>query len=161
MIDATTRAGFTSAAADHQPLRSSGNAQNVIPTMPTQPRAKLTPTDHSCNSGHNATANIHGMNAYGNASASPWASTGIAKGTVAEVLGGFEEVVLASVAGGEKVTVTGFVSFEQVQRKARTARNPQTGEAIQVKASKAPKVSVGASFKKVIKGEERAPKIRR
>lgn len=87
--------------------------------------------------------------------------TGIAKGTVAEVLGGFEEVIVAAVASGEKVTVTGFVSFEQVQRKARTARNPQTGEAIQVKASKAPKVSIGASFKKVIKGEEKAPKIRR
>ena len=37
--------------------------------------------------------------------------TGIAKGTVAEVLGGFEDVVLASVASGEKVTVTGFVSL--------------------------------------------------
>lgn len=87
--------------------------------------------------------------------------TGIAKSTVAEVLGGFEEVIVAAVASGEKVTVTGFVSFEQVQRKARTARNPQTGEPIQVKASKAPKVSIGASFKKVIKGEEKAPKIRR
>jgi DNA-binding protein HU-beta len=87
--------------------------------------------------------------------------TGIAKSTVAEVLNGFEEVVLASVAAGEKVTVTGFVSFDQVQRKARTARNPQTGEPIQVKASKAPKVSIGATFKKTVKGEEKAPRIRR
>ena len=87
--------------------------------------------------------------------------TGIAKSTVAEVLNGFEEVVLATVAGGDKVTVTGFVSFEQVQRKARTARNPQTGETIQVKAAKAPKVSIGATFKKTVRGEERAPKIRR
>ena len=78
--------------------------------------------------------------------------TGIAKGTVAEVLGGFEDVILASVASGEKVTVTVFVSFEQVQRKARTARNPQTGEPIQVKASKAPKVSIGSTFKKAVKG---------
>ena len=87
--------------------------------------------------------------------------TGIAKSTVQEVLNGFEEVIVATVAGGEKVTVTGFVSFEQVARKARTARNPQTGEAIQVKASKAPKVSIGASFKKFVKGDERPPKIRR
>ncbi|HEY8081044.1 MAG TPA: HU family DNA-binding protein [Acidimicrobiales bacterium] len=87
--------------------------------------------------------------------------TGIAKSTVGEVLNGFEEVVLASVAAGEKVTVTGFVSFDQVQRKARTARNPQTGEPIQVKASKAPKVSIGATFKKTVKGEEKAPRIRR
>ncbi len=59
---ASTRAGFTSAAADHQPLRSSGNAQNVIPTMPAQPTAKDTPTDHSCSNGQRTTANIHGMN---------------------------------------------------------------------------------------------------
>lgn len=78
--------------------------------------------------------------------------TGIARGTVNEVLNGLEEVVVASVAQGEKVTVTGFVSFEQVQRKARTARNPQTGEAIQVKASRAPKVSIGSTFKKAVKG---------
>ena len=81
--------------------------------------------------------------------------TGIAKSTVAEVLGGFEDVVVASVAAGEKVTVTGFVSFEQVQRKARTARNPQTGEPIQVKASKAPKVSIGATFKKASRARRR------
>lgn len=87
--------------------------------------------------------------------------TGIAKSTVAEVLGGFEDVVLDAVAKGEKVTVTGFMSFEQVQRKARTARNPQTGEPIQVKASKAPKVSIGASFKKVVKGQEKPPRINR
>lgn len=85
--------------------------------------------------------------------------TGNAKSTVAEVLAGLEDVVVATVSKGEKVALTGFVSFDRVDRKARTARNPQTGEAIQVKASKAPKVAAGASFKKVVKGEAAAPSI--
>ena len=85
--------------------------------------------------------------------------TGNAKSTVAEVLAGLEDVVVATVSKGEKVALTGFVSFDRVDRKARTARNPQTGAAIQVKASKAPKVAAGASFKKVVKGE--APGLQR
>jgi DNA-binding protein HU-beta len=78
--------------------------------------------------------------------------TGATKSTVSEVLGALEDVVVGNVSKGEKVVITGFVSFERVDRKARTARNPQTGEAIQVKASKAPKVSIGAAFKKAVKG---------
>jgi DNA-binding protein HU-beta len=41
----------------------------------------------------------------------------------------------------------GFISFEQTHRKARTARNPQTGAAIQVPATNAAKVSAGAKLK--------------
>jgi len=87
------------------------------------------------------------------------AHTGETAKTVATVLAGLEDVVYATVAGGEKVAITGFVSFDRVERKARTARNPQTGEAIQVKASKAPRVAAGAAFKKVVKGEVKAPKL--
>jgi DNA-binding protein HU-beta len=62
------------------------------------------------------------------------------------------ELVDAIVAeSGEKIVLSGFLSFERVERKARTARNPQTGEAIQVKASRAPKVSIGSTFKKAVK----------
>lgn len=74
------------------------------------------------------------------------------KSTVAKVIEELENVVVAQVKKGEKVAITGFVSFERVNRAARTARNPQTGEPINVAASKAPKVSAGASFKKAIKG---------
>ncbi len=81
--------------------------------------------------------------------------------TVATVLSGLEDVVFATVASGEKVAITGFVSFDRVERKARTARNPQTGEAIQVKASKAPRVSAGAAFKKVVKGEVKPTKLKK
>jgi DNA-binding protein HU-beta len=78
--------------------------------------------------------------------------TGATKNTVGEVIAALEDVVVHNVSRGEKVVITGFVSFERVERKARTARNPQTGEPIQVKASRAPKVSVGAAFKKAVKG---------
>ena len=80
------------------------------------------------------------------------AQTGQPKSTVAEVLGGFEDVVVATVKKGEKVALTGFVAFDRVDRKARTARNPRTGEEIKVPASKAPRLSAGASFKKAVKG---------
>ena len=74
------------------------------------------------------------------------------KTQVAEIIAALEDGVVANVKKGEKVAITGFVSFERVDRKARLARNPQTGEEIKVPASKAPKVSAGASFKKAIKG---------
>ena len=80
------------------------------------------------------------------------AESGATKNTVAEVLKAFEDVVVSNVSKGEKIVLSGFMSFERVERKARTARNPQTGEPIQVKASRAPKVSVGSTFKKAVKG---------
>jgi DNA-binding protein HU-beta len=80
------------------------------------------------------------------------AESGATKNTVAEVLKAFEDVVVSNVTRGEKVVLSGFLSFERVERKARTARNPQTGEPIEVKASRAPKVSIGSTFKKQVKG---------
>lgn len=78
---------------------------------------------------------------------------------VATVLNGTEDVVSATVKKGEKVTFTGFLSFERVDRKARKGRNPSTGESIRVKASKAPRVTAGRSFKKVVNGEAPAPRL--
>jgi DNA-binding protein HU-beta len=80
------------------------------------------------------------------------AESGATKNTVAEVLKALEDVVVSNVSRGEKIVLSGFLSFERVERKARTARNPQTGEPIQVKASRAPKVSIGSTFKKAVKG---------
>ena len=79
------------------------------------------------------------------------AESGATKNVVAEVLKAFEDVVVGNVSKGEKIVLSGFLSFERVERKARTARNPQTGEAIQVNASRAPKVSIGSTFKKAVK----------
>ena len=80
------------------------------------------------------------------------AESGATKAAATEFLRAFEDVVVENVAQGEKIVLSGFLSFERVERKARTARNPQTGEAIQVAASRAPKVSIGSTFKKAVKG---------
>lgn len=84
--------------------------------------------------------------------------SGVSKADTERVMKAFEEVVQQVVArGGEKLTLTGFLSVEQVQRKARTGRNPQTGETIQVPASKAVKLTPGATLKEMAKGTRPAP----
>lgn len=87
------------------------------------------------------------------------AQAGTDKTTAAAVLNGFEETVTALVAKGEKVALSGFLTFEQRTRAAGTARNPQTGETFKTKAKKVPKVTIGASFKKVVNKESPAPKL--
>jgi DNA-binding protein HU-beta len=53
--------------------------------------------------------------------------------------------------GGE-VAFTGFGKFSVSERSARQGVNPQTGEKIQIKASKVPKFSAGAKLKQTVKG---------
>lgn len=74
--------------------------------------------------------------------------TDISKKDVQAVLDTFEEIAGDVVAKGkEALTIPGFLKFEQTRRSARTGRNPQTGETIQVPASNAAKVSAGAKLK--------------
>jgi DNA-binding protein HU-beta len=79
-------------------------------------------------------------------------AAGVAKGDVAKALAGLEEVITGAVKTGEKVTIPGFVSFERTDRAARQGRNPQTGETIQIAASKGVKVSAGSKLKSAVKG---------
>ena len=51
---------------------------------------------------------------------------------------------------GDTVTLIGFGAFKVAQRKARKGRNPQTGEEIDIKASKAPKFSPGKALKEAV-----------
>jgi DNA-binding protein HU-beta len=69
---------------------------------------------------------------------------------VGSVLTAFEEVITAAVAGGNKVQMPGFLSFERAERAARTGRNPATGAEIQIAAATVPKVKVGKSFKDAV-----------
>ncbi len=86
----------------------------------------------------------------------------VEKKVAGDVLAAFEDVVLATTkAGKDSISWTGFLKFEQGKRAARTARNPQTGENIKVKAKKVPKVTPGMAFKKVVNGETPAPKLKR
>ena len=83
---------------------------------------------------------------------------GVAKTDVDAVLKGFQDVVSSTVAKGEeKITIPGFISFEQGSRAARQGRNPQTGESIQVAASKTVKISAGSKLKSIAAGKEAPP----
>ena len=52
---------------------------------------------------------------------------------------------------GDTVTLIGFGTFKVTQRKARKGRNPQTGEEIDIKASKSPKFTPGKALKEAVK----------
>ena len=62
-----------------------------------------------------------------------------------------EGVLAKSMKKGEKVVIAGFGSFERRARSARTARNPQTGATVKVKARKVPAFKAGASLKETIR----------
>jgi len=84
--------------------------------------------------------------------------TGVAKTDVDATLKGLFEVVAKTVStGDDKITIPGFISFEQSHRKARTGRNPQTGATIQVAATNTVKVSAGSKLKAIAAGKESAP----
>ena len=86
--------------------------------------------------------------------------SGVDKKTAGAVLNGFEEVVQATLkTGKEKISWTGFLTFEQGKRGARNGRNPQTGAPLKTKAKKVPKIGAGATLKKVTNGESPAPKL--
>jgi DNA-binding protein HU-beta len=55
-----------------------------------------------------------------------------------------------AVKKGEKVSIPGFGSWSQTQRKARTGRNPRTGTPVKIPAGKGVKFTVGATFKDLV-----------
>ena len=71
----------------------------------------------------------------------------LSKKDAEKVLDAFTETVTESLTAGEKVQIVGFGSFEVVNRAARTARNPRTGEAVEIAASKAPAFKAGKALK--------------
>ncbi len=60
-------------------------------------------------------------------------------------------VIAKSLAKEERVQITGFGTFETKHRKARTGRNPRTGETIKIKATKTPGFRAGKGLKEAVK----------
>ena len=58
-----------------------------------------------------------------------------------------------AMAQGEKVTLTGFGSFEVAQRGEREGRNPRTGQRITIAARKSPQFRAGSELKRAIGGD--------
>jgi DNA-binding protein HU-beta len=66
------------------------------------------------------------------------------------VIGSFIEVVKKIVKDGEKVTLTGFGTFEKRHRREREGRNPQNGSKIKIPACNVPGFSPGKQFKEAV-----------
>jgi len=79
--------------------------------------------------------------------------------TVITVIDGFTDVVTAVVAKGEPISIPGFAKFVKVDRKARMGRNPATGEAIRIKASKKARITPVKAFKDAVLAPAKAPKL--
>ena len=74
-----------------------------------------------------------------------------------EMLSAFTEIITETVAKGEPVAITGFAKFARVDRPARMGRNPQTGEAIKIKASRRVRVTALKAFKDAVLTGKAAP----
>ncbi len=61
----------------------------------------------------------------------------------------FDDIV-AALRGGDKVNISGFGTFAVSARKARSGRNPKTGETIQIAASKSAKFKAGKTLKDML-----------
>lgn len=66
------------------------------------------------------------------------------------VLTAMLEVILETVASGDKVTLVGFGTFEARDRQAREGRNPSTGKPIKIPATRVPAFSAGKLFKEKV-----------
>ena len=75
---------------------------------------------------------------------------GLSKKDAEKALKAFTDVVTEELKKGEKVQLVGFGTFEVSERAAREGRNPQTGAAMKIAASKAPKFKAGKALKDAV-----------
>ena len=76
--------------------------------------------------------------------------TGLTKKETGNVVDALTETITNTLSKGEKVTLVGFGTFQVMERKARTGRNPQTGQTIQIPAKKVPKFRPGKSLREAV-----------
>ncbi|MGI9392150.1 MAG: HU family DNA-binding protein [Parvibaculales bacterium] len=75
------------------------------------------------------------------------ASAGLSKADATKAIEATLEAVSSTLSSGGEVRLVGFGTFSITHRRATTGRNPQTGEAIQIPASKQPKFKAGKALK--------------
>lgn len=80
------------------------------------------------------------------------------KKAAAEAVEGFLDVIIRTVAKGEKVGITGFGTFEKALRAARIGRNPRTGASVKIKKTAVPKFKAGTKFRTVVADPRQLPK---
>ncbi|NCO18834.1 MAG: HU family DNA-binding protein [Gammaproteobacteria bacterium] len=76
---------------------------------------------------------------------------GLTKADAGRALDGIVATLGKALKKGDSVSLIGFGTFSVKKRAARTGRNPATGEAIKIKASKSPSFKPGKAFKDAIK----------
>ncbi len=77
-------------------------------------------------------------------------SAGVTKKDAEHIVNATFETITAQLAAGERVQVSGFGIFEVKERQARVGRNPQTKEAIEIPASKAPAFKPAKTLKDAV-----------
>ncbi len=77
-------------------------------------------------------------------------NAGISKKDADKAVKAFVDVTTDALKKGDKIALVGFGTFEVATRGARTGRNPQTKETINIPASKAPKFKAGKSLKDAV-----------
>jgi len=75
---------------------------------------------------------------------------GLSKKDAEAALKAFTDVVAEQLKKGDKIQLVGFGTFEVAERAAREGRNPQTGAAMPIAASKAPKFKAGKALKDMV-----------
>ena len=80
------------------------------------------------------------------------AATDIPQKAVEKALNAILATISDSLAAGESVAIPGFGTFIRSHRAARTGRNPQTGEPLNVPASDVPVFKAGKTLKDAVKG---------
>jgi DNA-binding protein HU-beta len=79
------------------------------------------------------------------------ADTGSSKARAAAAMASLLEGITKSLKKGESITFVGFGTFKTSQRKARIARNPQTGASIKIPKRRVVRFSVGKSLKDAVR----------
>ncbi len=74
-------------------------------------------------------------------------SAGVSQKDAGACLDAMFDIIAGEVSAGNEVAITGWLKVEKAKTSARTGRNPQTGEAIQVPAGTRTKVSAGSKLK--------------
>lgn len=76
--------------------------------------------------------------------------TELSKKDAETAINAFIDIVADALVSGEKITITGFGSFEVVERAARIGRNPRTGKSIPIPKSKSPKFKPSKNLKETV-----------
>jgi DNA-binding protein HU-beta len=76
--------------------------------------------------------------------------TGLSKVTAAAAVDSFIQGITKSLKKGQAITFVGFGTFKTAQRKARTARNPRTGDAIKIPKRRVVRFSAGKALKSAV-----------